>query len=132
MELFNCAQIKLLVEDSNTWNHFTECKHMSFGSSKNCYLQTMYLRNIYLIYVYTQNLILSNLHVLICCKSQLPNKPTLPPQTGCDTRSIFQWVLLIWIQNFSSPWWIAMPRVKSPDYVYLGVKVMDSCFSWEH
>ena len=38
----NCEQIKLLVFDSNNWNHLTVYKEMSSGSYKNSYPQTIY------------------------------------------------------------------------------------------
>ena len=43
-------QIKLLMFDSNTWNHLTVYKSMSSNEIKNCYLQTIHLQIIY-IYV---------------------------------------------------------------------------------
>ena len=48
-----CKQITddiLLVLHSNTWNHLTVCKQMSVDSFKNCYLLTIRLQIIYLIY----------------------------------------------------------------------------------
>ena len=48
LEPFNFAQIKLLVFDSNTWNHLTMRKQISSGSFQKCYLQTIHLQIIHI------------------------------------------------------------------------------------
>ena len=72
--------IELLVIHSNTWNHLTVSKKMSFGSFKNV-INKMYLQIIYLIYIYEKNLPLNNLQWFICCKSK-------PKQTRKTNRKI--------------------------------------------
>ena len=48
---------------------------MSSGLFKNCYLQTIHLQIIYLVYMYKQDLVSNNLHGLICHKTQLTKQP---------------------------------------------------------
>ena len=52
LEIFNSKQIKLLVLDSNTWNHLTECKQMRSGLFKKFYQQTFHLHIIYIVDIY--------------------------------------------------------------------------------
>ena len=54
------THVKLLLLRSDTYNHLTVCKQMSFCSFKNN-IYKMYLLIIYLIYLYKQDLALNNL-----------------------------------------------------------------------
>ena len=47
----NCVPIKLLVFDSNSWNHLTLCKLMNSGSFKNNVTYKGIRLHIYIIYI---------------------------------------------------------------------------------
>ena len=76
---------------------------------------------IYISYVKTQkfknvlNIHILRLHVVKRkrCASYVCIYPIQPPQTGCDTRSIFSGVQLVWIKSFLSPRLVTVPRWKN-------------------